>query len=466
MCINQQRTYLSYVPYKEMRIPKEVRDRTKKMELTKGGQTRWLSYFQALDGGADLLVRVFAVNKTKARGTEILEVMRETVGGTYYLQRHVYHNGMSGWTAYFPRENEIVPNDWDAWPIDRMPNVWMELINPETVFSVDKFKYCGYRGGFPLGPYLRMYLEEPGIEFFAKIGLQPTKKLVATAKRDPNFRKWIRKLTAEEVERANMYGPNAVVKAYQLKTTNFGTVACDLADKARKSREITAAGARSVIQKGKWKAEKVFEYIHSTANANLYSYGDYIRACDYLHLDLKDTKVAFPREFRRMHDLRIQEMQSRRAAEDAEKRKELYEQFRAVAETVKPYECSANGLAIIIPMAPSELVKEGEALGHCVGRMGYDKKEASRKSFIAFLRNTNKIEQPFVTIEFSFSEKKVLQCYGTRDSKPSETVLAFVEQWAQVVAKALRQQEKEEAERKLAEEAAEIEQRIAAAASA
>ena len=444
MCTHRtaHRTYLQYVPYGKMKTPKEIKDKVRTMPYSKGGQIRFFCWFEAIECRTELLSRIFAAKKTHARGIELYEIIRETIGGTFYLQRNLYWEGMNGWQVWFPAENEIVPDDWCECMVDKFPGIWIELINPEVVFTVEKFKYCGYRGGFSLAPYLRMYLEEPGIEFFGKMMLRPTKALVKKAKTDPNFRKYLRKLTPDEVQRANIYGPNALLNAYKQKTTNFAVVASDITDKIRHSRQVTQCGAGAAMKKGKWKAEKVLEYIDAYAKGNCYSYGDYIKACDYLQLDLKDTKVTFPKQFQRMHDLRINQMHSRKAAEDAEKRKELHQRFREVAETLKPFEMIAEGFAIVIPTDAYDLVKEGEALSHCVGRMGYDSKEANRKSFIAFLRKSDAIGKPFVTIEFGFKTKTVLQCYGAKDSRPPESVLKFVDKWAETVKKELLEQER------------------------
>ena len=430
MCLSGiPRTYATYIPYKEMRIPKEVRKAVDKLKPSGCGQTHWLCWFQEYEG--ELLARIFAAKKTKARGTELFEVMRETIGGTFYIQRNIYYEGMAGWRCWFPAENEIIPDDWSTIMVDKMPGVWIEILNTEAIYTVDKFKYCGYTGGFPAAPYLRMYLEEPGIEFFAKKQLRPTKTLVAKAKKDPNFRKWIRKLTPEEVHSANIYGPAAVLEAYKQKTTDFYEVSNYLAEIRKRHRAVNSIGARAAVKKGKWDPEKILNYCKNQPGLfNYNAYGDYIQACDYLQLDLKDTKVAFPKDFRRMHDLRIDQMNSKKAAEDRKKRAELYAQFREVAETVKPYECIAEGFAIVIPLDPSELIREGKVLQHCVGIMGYDKKEAERRSFIAFLRRADDIKTPFVTIEFGFKSKSVLQCYGAKDSRPSDEIRAFVDRWA------------------------------------
>lgn len=449
MCTHRMpRTYLTYTPYKKMRTPKAVTAYVKKMEPTFSA-IRWLCWFEPTNDGADLLARVFAAQKTKARGVELYEVMRETIGGAFYLQRNIYYERIPGWKCWFPAENDIIPDEWQAVPVDRMPGVLITLLNPDDIFTVEKFKFCGYKGGFPLAPYLRMYLEEPGVEFFGKMKMKPTKALVNKAKKDPNFRKYLRKLTPEQIAAANIEGPAAVLKAYEQKTADFYAVGSALAAHRSLSRKITGIGARAAMRAG-WSAEKIREYMNRQGIEM--AYGDYIKACEYLGLNLKDTKTAFPREFRRMHDMRIDEMHSKQAAEKKEQLKELYKRFAEVAETVKPYEYAAGGLAVIIPTDAGELIAEGEALKHCVGRMGYDVKEAERRSFIAFVRQADEIGRPFVTVEFDFKTKKVRQCYGAKDSAPPHDVRRFVDEWAAIVAKGLQEQEKAEEERRRLEE--------------
>ena len=69
---------------------------------------------------------------------------------------------------------------------------------------------------------------------------------------------------------------------------------------------------------------------------------------------------------------------------------------------------------------------EGEKLNHCVGRKNYDQKFVREESLIFFIRNKEEPDIPFVTVEYSLKNHKVLQCYGKSDSKPNEEVLNFV----------------------------------------
>jgi hypothetical protein len=63
--------------------------------------------------------------------------------------------------------------------------------------------------------------------------------------------------------------------------------------------------------------------------------------------------------------------------------------------------------------------------------MGYDKKVADGVSLIAFVRKNKELNKPFVTAEYRFDEKKLRQCYGESDSKPTQEVISFVDEWVE-----------------------------------
>ena len=84
---------------------------------------------------------------------------------------------------------------------------------------------------------------------------------------------------------------------------------------------------------------------------------------------------------------------------------------------------------IVIAKTPTELVEEGNALTHCVGRMNYDQKMAREETLIFFVRKKDAPDVPFVTLEYSLSKKVILQCYGDHDSRPPKEVSSFVNRW-------------------------------------
>ena len=142
---------------------------------------------------------------------------------------------------------------------------------------------------------------------------------------------------------------------------------------------------------------------------------------------MTDEKNRYPHDFKRWHDIRIDEYHTMLARDDEQKRKDFYEKFAAVAEKYLglQYNSKADYVAIIA-LSPSDLVREGQILEHCVGRMNYDQKFVREESLIFFIRTKKQPDTPLVTVEYSPTQKKVLQCYGDHDSKPTEEILNFV----------------------------------------
>lgn len=139
------------------------------------------------------------------------------------------------------------------------------------------------------------------------------------------------------------------------------------------------------------------------------------------------SKNAFPHDFMRWHDIRIDECASKRAQIDERKRKELYKKFAVTADKFLPLQNFLNEkYAVFIAKSPAELINEGNTLHHCVGKMGYDEKMARGETLIFFVRRLTAPDKPFITMEYSVYGKNVLQCYGNKNTKPNNNVLDFV----------------------------------------
>lgn len=75
-----------------------------------------------------------------------------------------------------------------------------------------------------------------------------------------------------------------------------------------------------------------------------------------------------------------------------------------------------------------------------VGELIYYTDMVREESLIFFIRNKQEPNTPFVTVEYSISQKKVLQCYGEHDHKPNEEVLHYVNKvWLPYANRTLKQ---------------------------
>lgn len=139
------------------------------------------------------------------------------------------------------------------------------------------------------------------------------------------------------------------------------------------------------------KNDEILEFMKylNKQNTNVQSYNDYISACKYLKLDLTLPKNKFPHDFKKWHDIRIDEYHSAKADADEKERKKFYQKFAEIAEKYLPLQRGGENYVAIIAKSPKDLMFEGEKLNHCVGRMNYDQKFVREESLI-FLLETKK----------------------------------------------------------------------------
>ena len=188
-------------------------------------------------------------------------------------------------------------------------------------------------------------------------------------------------------------------------------------------------------------ADKFLKYLVKQ-NTDGYSYDDYRNACQYLGIDMTIDKNRYPHNFKKWHDIRIDQYHTAKAKRDEQERKALYETFSKVAQKYITLErlLIKEDYICLIAKSPQQLVYEGEQLNHCVGRMNYDQKFAREETLIFFIRNRLSPNTPLVTLEYSIKTHKVLQCYGDHDTKPSDEILNFVNRkWLPYANRKLRQ---------------------------
>ena len=405
-------------------IPKEVEDYAIKNAISSNLYVGWLCKFSD-----DVVLRIYAFRRNKKDGFQLQEVIRENTEGKIY--RNMYLTAMAGWRViYKPCKRtssswygyqyyDISEEDFNHWDYIDKIGISYVILNLDFLQET-KYRYSGYQIG--VGMYLMSYLalweKHPEVEYFGKLGICPKQTLLNKVKKDKGFAKFL-----WTTPNADCYTCQALIYAYDHH------IDIESAQEYIHNRNQSAAWCKNVMSLQGTEIDKVKAYKYCKKNGiSSYAYNDYLNAIINLGLDLSDTKNIYPRDFRRMHDLRTNEWGSKRAKINAQK-------FRKVADGLKEYEYSGQKYIIIIPKGVKELKDEGKALEHCVGKMGYDKKMLDGVSFIAFLRNKQAPDKPYVTIEYGLKEKRVLQCYGKNDSRPNEDVLGFVDAWAKEVRK-------------------------------
>ena len=305
-------------------------------------------------------------------------------------------------------------------------NPYSTLINIEYISKFSEYRYSAYNQfqGKCVIEYLRLYAKYPQTEYLLKLGLNNlvfSKIILNQISKDRKFCKWL--VFNKDTLKSGYYYKNVIILAY--KSGKSMKIIQEF--EMRKKQLIHDSDLKPIREMFKGKAlEKFFTYIDGQ-KSNPRSYRDYLIACNYLGLDMTLDKNRFPHDFKRWHDIRIDEMNTAKALADKQAKQEMNKQFTTVAEKYLALQnCKNTDYKVFIARSIDELIQEGELLEHCVGRMNYDQKMIREETLIFFVRNTETPDIPFVTVEYSLKSKKVLQCYGINDSKPEEPVLNYV----------------------------------------
>lgn len=304
-------------------------------------------------------------------------------------------------------------------------NPYSTTVNPEYVGKFPEYRYSAYQhlDGRCIIEYLKLYKKYPQTEYLLKLGLVKLTDSLTVLKKvsqDKKFCKWLI-INKSEIA-ANQVYVGAMMQAYK---TGRPIKQVQLFEQCKKNLNKDNNLQPLKEQFGN-ELQRLFSYLESQ-DSNPYSYLDYLKACNFLGLDMNRQKNRYPHNFKRWHDIRVDEFNTAKALADETARAELYKQFAAVSQKYMPLQkCKKDDYAALIAKSPAELTREGECLNHCVGRMNYDQKMVREETLIFFVRSSDKPDVPFVTVEYSLKLKKVLQCYGYGDKKPDDTVLHYV----------------------------------------
>lgn len=152
-------------------------------------------------------------------------------------------------------------------------------------------------------------------------------------------------------------------------------------------------------------------------------YRDYLDICSKLKYDLKNSFVLYPKDLQKAHDKTAHRLKHKKDAK-------IKKGFIAVYQDIfGKLDFEQNGLKIVYPATPDDVIVEGHALHHCVG--SYVDRVARGDCVILFLRQCSDVSQPYYTIEVQ--NQKAVQVRGLRNCGMTSEVQDFITSWEQRV---------------------------------
>ena len=422
-------------------LEKAILKLDKKMCKEQDGRTRFYSYLTKNDGE---LCKVSVAVRNKRKKWYCKQVAVHGIHSKECFIKDVSFTNIAGYkVGWYDLGLTTYPKWYEdarwGYQQDKYFDMYAPIVNKEYLSKLKEYKYSAWQlyDGVSIIQYLRLYEEFPQLEYVMKAGLDcfsTSKQILRLIGKDKKFAKWL--IANKPKFLSRFYYKDIVVKAYKTGK-DLDTLQGDKELLLNYAHEDGYKRAKEILPIDK--QDKLIKYLHSN-KIHPSSYRDYLRACEYLKLDLSEDKNAFPHDFTYWHNTRIDEYHTAKALADEKARTELYEKFRGVAEKYMPLQQSKKDYMVVIAMSPSELVKEGETLHHCVGRMGYDQRFAREDSLIFFVRRREEPDTPFVTVEYSPSKHKILQTHGMHNSTPDEETMKYIQKtWLPFANKAVRQ---------------------------
>ena len=425
-------------------IPKNILNKIKKLDLQEypkpNGNTRFYKYFtQYRKELCEVVVAVrnhyknWYCKQVVVHGINTDKVYLQDIGLTMgFYKVGWYREGISKyphWTDY----------DW-GYNDAKYFRINAPIINKEYIYKLAKYKYSAlelYKYTDILN-YLKFYEKYPKCELLVKAGmsnLTTSIQILRLCEKDKNFCKWLYK---NKDKASSGYYISSIINAYK---QNKGIEEVYNFEKFKKQfvQKDNFKTLKAFLQKNE--TDKFLKYLIKQ-NTDGFCYEDYRNACQYLGIDMTIDKNRYPHNFKKWHDIRIDQYHTAKAERDGKERKALYETFSKVVQKYISLErlLIKEDYFCLIAKSPQQLIYEGEKLHHCVGRMNYDQKFAREESLIFFIRNRLSPNTPLVTLEYSIKTHKILQCYGEHDTKPSDQILNFVnKKWLPYANRKLRQ---------------------------
>jgi hypothetical protein len=390
--------------------------------------------------GRDVEIHTVAMRMRKDGTPCIKEVVRASVDSPWVSVTDMVFYPISGYIVDWSKEGlGRIPDYWGydgKWQTDaynRKSGLWKlyrPIVNIEVLQKSKRFRWCTYSSACGhLIDYLKTYTAHPKVELLAKLGLGRFAAMpgfVKTLTTNKRFLQFFMQ-NLEEIK-AKKHGASEIRMAFSRKVTLAEAVKI-LTD----IRRFAGTGLPKHIG-----ATRAAQYVNSRPRQinGEYHYTQYLGLCMKLGMNLKDTKVAFPKNFKaRMAEVsdRVDaieraeraEADARERAERAARREEINKALAATAKKLAKVARIKGPYKVVVPTDEEAFIKEGKHHGNCVG--GYAGRCSRGEQVLFFIRKLDKPQVPFVVAEYFPRTGKLGQCYEGNNRNPSKAVIDFVE---------------------------------------
>lgn len=288
--------------------------------------------------------------------------------------------------------------------------------------------------------YLEKYIKKPQIEFLMKLKLYNI--AISFLNNDIwSSRKWLNLngktvfeicslKTKKDIDFASMYNLTPLeLKSYlimkneweneiTIDAVKFRSIIIDESDTDFKYEFISFERLYNYFLENKKQFKNVRDF--------WVDYRDYIQAARYLKMNLNDTKVKTPHDFKYCHDLccaRREELTKKRHAMKIARNARIFKKIAKKYNEIFSYK--DKKYTILVPLTKEDLKIEGKQNENCVG--GYYDRIVEGNSIVLFLRESKNISNSYCTVELQPKTLKIIQCRTRGNGAAPDKVVKWLE---------------------------------------
>lgn len=384
------------------------------------------SYLEYDERKKEFVRHVYASRYTVKNGFECMEVFREYESGLK-IGKNFYHCSYGGgaglhivWrntNSYYYGKHERT-NEFEE--CNEHINVGMfhpiQITTFEDIVVHDlNLRYCKWNKNVDALNYIKQYKKYPIVEMLMSLELYHlvfNEKCILFMMSNKSFCRWLFK--NKDGIKTNQISFPTLKTAFKngKDVVQYNSDIIQKRVAAKRISDNLGKDLYRIVKNVCRDFEKLEKYASKVGKEN---YRDYLEACEYLKLNLADTKVLYPKKFKYWHDFYINQM-------NANKNNRIDRKISKQAQRYKYILLDLEELILMFPTKTQDFIDEGKSLHHCVGRMSYNEKMANGESLIIFIRKKVEPSKPYVTMEFDPKKNYIKQIYGDHDKPPSTEV--------------------------------------------
>lgn len=337
---------------------------------------------------------------------ELLEELEKSNQNTYSIR---FAFNQSGNEPFETEDDEIVNGDYKAMSIKKLSNMSRSIIDYPFIESLYKTGFSSMANEF--SDVNRQVSGLKGARSIYEIlGFKNKMFVKEMAKRNPSY--------TELKHAANIFELDKKKSPIEVTLWFVDNYLVSQNGHIREILQHVPTLARLKEYLENVKDYQCIDYRHTIT-----IFADYLRMASRLGYNLNSKNILYPSSLKKEHDIATFSYNAIKEEMDLKEFQESVNSYKRLEYE----EEKKDGLMVIAPEKPEDVIGEGKSLHHCVA--SYVSRVKDRRSQIMFIRHKETPDESYYTVEIN-TDEVIIQVRGLQNQLPGNDVKKFISEWA------------------------------------